>query len=146
MIGERRATIGAIIVFRMTRVMAALRTREIAPIKGVMIKMRGRANSQPASITRIDRITNMCRYGTEATMKASVSEAFCARGEAAQSVIMAELQSMTTRRVWTVVHSHSLSYTEQSRVIRSSMFLKEKFLPIGEFNSDGPQHEEKSRR
>jgi hypothetical protein len=42
--------------------------------------------------TRMDKITNMCRYDTEATMKASVSEALCARGEAAQSVIMAELQ------------------------------------------------------
>ena len=51
-----------------------------------------------------------------------VSEALCARGEAAQSVVMAERQQMMTRRVWTVVNSHSLSYTEQSRLIRSSIF------------------------
>ena len=76
---------------------------------------------------------NMFRYGTESAMKVSVTEALRTRGDAARAVINAELQQMITRKVWTEVKPYSLTGIEHSRVIRSSMFLKEKFLPTGEF-------------
>ena len=66
-------------------------------------------------------------------MKVSVTEALRTRGDAARAVINAELQQMITRKVWTAVKPYSLTATEHSRVIRSRMFLKEKFLPTGEF-------------
>ena len=40
---------------------------------------------------------------------------------------------MITRKVWSAVKPYSLTAAEQGRVIRSSMFLMEKFLPTGEF-------------
>ena len=40
---------------------------------------------------------------------------------------------MLTKEVWTPVDGRKLTAEERSRVIRSSMFIKEKFLPSGEF-------------
>jgi hypothetical protein len=66
----------------------------------------------------------MFRYGTEA----EEAEAHWIQGDAVQDVITAELRQMVTRKVWTPVHTHQLTDLENGRVIRSSMFLKEKFL------------------
>ena len=43
---------------------------------------------------------------------------------------MKELGQMLRKKVWTPVDIKSLSYNEKRRIIRSSMFLKEKFLQI----------------
>ena len=40
---------------------------------------------------------------------------------------------MLTKKVWTPVDVKSLTYEERERIIRSSMFLKDKFLASGEF-------------
>jgi hypothetical protein len=40
---------------------------------------------------------------------------------------------MLTKRVWTPVDGKKLTAEERSRIIRSSMFLKEKYLASGEF-------------
>lgn len=40
---------------------------------------------------------------------------------------------MLSRGVWTPVDGKRLTAAEKSRVIRSSMFIKEKFLPTGQF-------------
>jgi hypothetical protein len=66
-------------------------------------------------------------------MKVSVAEALLTRGDAAQDMITAELRQMVTRMVWTPVHTHQLTDLERGRIIRSSMFLEEKFFPTGEF-------------
>ena len=76
-----------------------------------------------ADSTRRERMLNVFRFGTETAMKVSVTEALRTRGDAARAVINAELQQMITRKVW----------SEDARVIRSIVFLKEKFLPTGEF-------------
>lgn len=69
----------------------------------------------------------------EKVLNISVKVALRTRGADAERVILKELQQMVTKNVWTPVHGKTLSSVEISRVIRSSMFLKEKYLPSGEF-------------
>jgi hypothetical protein len=63
----------------------------------------------------------------------TVREAIRTRGEEAERVIMKELNQMITKRVWTPIDGKRFTAEERSRVIRSSMFLKEKYLASGEF-------------
>ena len=49
------------------------------------------------------------------------------------SVIEKELGQMLEKKVWAPVNLTGLSWEEKQRIIRSSMFLKEKFLASGEF-------------
>ena len=63
----------------------------------------------------------------------SVNEALRTRGDAAVSVIEKELKQMIDKRVWEPVDVKGLSTEEKGRIIRSSMFLKEKFLASGDF-------------
>ena len=76
---------------------------------------------------------NIFRHGTETAMKDFVAEAIKTRGEAANLVIIAELTQMISRKVWTPIYQHQLSHIERGKIIRSSMFLKEKFLATGKF-------------
>ena len=55
------------------------------------------------------------------------------RPEEARPVIMAELQQMVDKRVWHAVHLRDLSHGDRKRIIRSSMFLKDKYLASGAF-------------
>ena len=66
-------------------------------------------------------------------MNITVKHALRTRGAEAEKVIMKELSQMIDKRVWRPVTVSSLSSVERSRIIRSQMFLKEKFLPTGEF-------------
>ena len=66
-------------------------------------------------------------------MNITVKHALRTRGAEAEKVIMMELSQMIEKRVWRPVTVSSLSSMERNRIIRSQMFLKEKFLPTGEF-------------
>ena len=55
------------------------------------------------------------------------------RGDEARPVIFAELQQMVDKRVWSYVDVRSLSNAESRAIIRSSMFLKDKYLSSGAF-------------
>ena len=70
---------------------------------------------------------------SERAFNISVKEALRTRGDEAEKVIMKELKQMLTKSVWTPVHGRALTAVQKGRVIRSSMFLKEKFLASGEF-------------
>ena len=48
-------------------------------------------------------------------------------------MIQKELGQMIEKKIWTPVDIRGLSHVEKARIIRSSMFLKEKFLASGEF-------------
>jgi hypothetical protein len=75
------------------------------------------------------------RHGTaDMVMNISVRDALRTRGDSAKEVIMTELKQMIARRVWTPVNASSLTPTERSNIIRSSMFLREKYLPTGAFD------------
>jgi len=63
----------------------------------------------------------------------SVRKALKDRAEEAEPVIVAELQQMVDKKVWHAVHASDLSSAERRAIIRSSMFLKDKYLPSGEF-------------
>ena len=69
----------------------------------------------------------------ERILNISVREAIRTRGAAAEIAIMKELSQMIDKKVWRPVRTSSLSGTDRSRIIRSQMFLKEKFLPTGQF-------------
>ena len=66
-------------------------------------------------------------------MRITVREVLRTRGEVAERVIIKELEQMLDKKVWTPVDLRNLTAEQRSGVIRSSMFLKEKFLATGEF-------------
>jgi Reverse transcriptase (RNA-dependent DNA polymerase) len=71
--------------------------------------------------------------GTTDTSNISVREALRTRGDEARIVIVKELRQMLDKRVWVPVIGAKLSAIENSRVIRSSMFIKRKNFPDGKF-------------
>lgn len=84
-----------------------------------------------ALLTRVHSETRV--NWTDHVFNISVNEALRTRGKNAESVIEKELGQMLTNKVWTPIDVKSFSYEEKRRIIRSSMFLKEKFLASGEF-------------
>ena len=46
---------------------------------------------------------------------------------------MAELRKMVEKRVWHGVRVIDLAFSERAAIIRSSMFMKDKFTASGEF-------------
>ena len=71
---------------------------------------------------------------TDFAFTISVKMALRERGEEARPVIMAELQQMVDKRVWHGMHVRNLSHEQRKRIIRSSMFLKDKYLASGAFD------------
>ena len=75
-------------------------------------------------------------WGNETWVQAyviSVRKAMSERPEEAEPVMRAELQQMVDKKVWHAVHAHNLTAAQRSSILRSSMFLKDKYLPSGEF-------------
>ena len=66
-------------------------------------------------------------------MYKSVRAALREYGEDARKVILSELQQMVDKRVWTPVNMSKMSREKRRSIIRSSMFLKEKFISTGAF-------------
>jgi Reverse transcriptase (RNA-dependent DNA polymerase) len=64
----------------------------------------------------------------------SVRDALRTKGDEAKRVILKELQQMLTLRVIRPVHRAQLSESQRRATIRSSMFLKAKYLPDGTFD------------
>lgn len=97
------------------------------------------STEEPVEVEQAPRRTmlDMFRNGTDDhgdyVMNITVKNALKTRGAEAEKVIMKELSQMMSKRVWEPIHVSSLSGTDRSRIIRSQMFLKEKFLPTGEF-------------
>ena len=66
--------------------------------------------------------------------KISVNAAMRERGDEERPVIVAELQQMIDKKVWHAVHTFDLTALERKAVIRSSMFLKDKYMTSGMFD------------
>jgi hypothetical protein len=66
-------------------------------------------------------------------MNITVREAHRTRVQEVERVIMKELGQTLEKKVWTPVEIRTLTADQRRGVIRSSMFLKEKFLATGEF-------------
>lgn len=69
-------------------------------------------------------------YGLHVTVKNALTE----HGKEALKVIIEELDQMIVKKVWEPVNVRLLQPDERRRIIRSSMFLKEKHLSNGEFD------------
>ena len=68
------------------------------------------------------------------TSNISVKEALRTIGEEASRVIVQELKQMLDKGVWVPIAGGKLNATQRSAIIRSSMFLKRKNNPDGNFN------------
>ena len=66
-------------------------------------------------------------------MNITVRHALWTRGAEAEKVFLKELSKMIDKKVWRPVIVSALRNSDRSRIIRSQVFLKEKFLPKGEF-------------
>jgi hypothetical protein len=75
-----------------------------------------------------------CKDAQDYAFKISVRAALRDREDEARPVIMAELQQMVNKNVWHGVHSTDLAIAERKAVIRSSMFLKDKYMASGAFD------------
>ena len=75
-----------------------------------------------------------CKGAQDYAFKISVNVALRVRGDEARTVIMAELQQMIDTKVWRVVHTFDFTALELKVVIRSSVFLKDKYLASGMFD------------
>jgi hypothetical protein len=70
-----------------------------------------------------------CDFAFTMSVKAAMRD----RGQEAEEVIVAELQQMLDKNVWHPIHAKGLSGKERRAIIRSSMFLKDKYLASGAF-------------
>jgi exosome complex RNA-binding protein Rrp4 len=66
-------------------------------------------------------------------LQMSVRAALRERGVEARPVIMAELRQMVEKKVWHAVDVRGLTGPQKRAIIRSTMFLKDKFLASGAF-------------
>ena len=64
----------------------------------------------------------------------SVKAALRERGAEAMPVILAELQQMVDKKVWHGISTKGMSHAERKSIIRSSMFLKDKYFASGAFD------------
>jgi hypothetical protein len=68
---------------------------------------------------------------SHAMLNVSVKQAIRERGEEARTVITAELAQILEKEVWHGVHLKGLTKEERKAVLRSKMFLKDKFTASG---------------
>ena len=64
----------------------------------------------------------------------SLAKALRTYGDKAKEALVKELRQMFDKGVWEVVDTRKLSSKQFKSIIRSSFFLKEKFLPTGDFD------------
>ena len=105
------------------------------PVRRTMMDMFRRGGVEMAlSTSALDSIEEKIGGDlSDYAMNITVKQALKTRGEEAEKVIMKELSQMVDKRVWRPVHVHRLSAQDRGRIIRSQMFLKEKYLPTGQF-------------
>ena len=83
----------------------------------------------------VDSLQSLQNYRSESSsaFTISVTAALRDRRDEATPVIMAELKQMLDKHVFHGVHTNDLTKTQRSAIIRSSMFLKDKYLASGAF-------------
>ena len=107
-----------------------------APTRNLLDMFRNGVNTAVTLMTRSTPTKDHQDTHTphaHSALNITVREAIRTRGTEAENVIMKELSQMITKKVWTPVDGRSLTAEQRYSVIRSSMFLKEKFFATGEF-------------
>lgn len=87
----------------------------------------------PKAISECVAMIMAAKKGVKKSGNIKVQDALLRLGSVAKESIMAELEQLHNKGTWKPVHKKSLSGKQLRKVIRSSMFLKEKFLSTGEF-------------
>ena len=105
---------------------AAPDTQSAAPLPSGRYNLRTR----PSREERNQQLAERKEYG----LHISVKKALNTFGEKAVSSIMDELDQMLTKEVFYPVDVNELSVQQKKTIIRSSLFLKEKYLSNGEFD------------
>ena len=103
------------------------------PIQSLRRNLTDYYNNSDVTQTSVLMVHEPVEYLTEHALNITVKEALRSRGVEAERVITKELSQMVDKSVWTPVHLHKLTSTEKRGIIRSQMFLKEKYLPTGVF-------------
>ncbi len=75
-----------------------------------------------------------CKGAKDYAFKISVTAVLRDRGDEARSVLMAELQQMLDKKACHRVCTNDLTSNERKAVIRSSIFLNDKFTASGDFD------------
>jgi hypothetical protein len=91
-------------------------------------------SNEVTPVRRCMRERKMPSHLDNYAFKISVRSALKSRRDEADTVVAAELQQLLDKKVWQGVHASDLTQHERSHVIRSSMFLKDKHHPSGDFN------------
>ena len=92
--------------------------------------------AKPSGLETVIAMLEARKKATEVLSSANISvrDALRTRGDEARRVILKELKQMLVRKVFRPVHRDSLDAVQRRSTIRSSMFLKAKYLPSGEFD------------
>ena len=107
---------------------AATAAPEVQP-NGQEATVTGQAEPSNTVDAQTDTIPQRQReYG----LHMSVGKATKLYGDAAKRAAMKELKQMIEKEVWTYVDKNSLSKRKYKTILRSSMFLKEKYLANGQ--------------
>lgn len=104
-----------------------------APARSVLDMFRRGVNAPTLLLKQRPDPQRERTENAQRALNITVREAIRTRGNEAERVIMKELGQMISKRVWTPVDGRSLTAEQRAGVIRSSMFLKEKFFASGEF-------------
>ncbi len=95
---------------------------------------RDNKNSARAVIRRSIVQRFGCKGANDYAFKISITAALRGCGDEAISVIMAELQQKLDTKVWHGVRTNGLTSNERKAMIRSSIFLKDKYTAFGVFD------------
>ena len=82
----------------------------------------------------VDSLQSLQNYRSESSaFTISVTAALRDRCDETTPVIMAELKQMLDKHIFHGVHTNDLTKTQRSAIIRSSMFLKDKYFASSAF-------------
>jgi len=119
---------------RWSQRLSARATSEVLLVRAKATLIRRRIDANRAKMRRELVVRSDCKDAQDYAFKISVRAALRDREDEARPVIMAELQQMVDKNVWHGVHSTDLTVAERKAVIRSSMFLKDKYMASGAFD------------
>ena len=108
--------------------------RSGAPDQNVLATIEQAKKEKGIRQTLVRQMTRTEKWiDREYALTISVKAAIAAHGGKARKVIMDELVQMVTKKVWRPIEVSRLTISERRSIIRSSMFIKEKFFPDGTF-------------
>ena len=109
------------------------RTKHLPPYLRDYVLIMHSESDRIGAIVRKELMARSDWHDCDFAFTMSVKAAMRDRGPEAEAVIIAELQQMVDKNVWHPIQAKGLSSKERRAIIRSSMFLKDKYLASGAF-------------